>query len=190
MEPAPSRIRRQRASIQPIAPDTFDEPIKPGPPSRRPRNTLSNVLAVAAVLFAILAVFLYLRPGGGGIAPIPQASPGRNELVNVVKALEGQGLAVQQPPGLFVTAGALGVPGQGVEIAGNPAFIFLFQDASRAAAAAKTADPASVSPATRPGTPTPEGERRLAQGSNVVVVMLGGDDATWQKVGAAIASLP
>lgn len=150
---------------------------------------MSNVLAVAAVLFAILAVFLYLRPGGSGIAPIPQAKPGGNELINVVKALEGQGLAVTQPQGLFVPAGALDVPGQGLEIAGNPAFVFLFPDAA-SAAAAKDVDVAAIAPPAKSGAPAPVGERRLTQGSNVILVMLGGDDAAWQKATAAIASLP
>ena len=43
------------------------------PERRKPNNTLSNILAVAAVLLALLAVVLYLRPGGG-IAPVPLAN--------------------------------------------------------------------------------------------------------------------
>lgn len=158
------------------------------PERRKPRNTLSNIFAVVAVVFAILAVVLYLRPGRG-IAPVPTAVPGGNQLINVVRALESQGLDVSQPQGLFVPAGEGGVPGQGLEIGGNPAFVFLYPDESQAQGAVLTLDPAAVVPGELRGTPMPEGERRITQGSNVVLIMAGGDDAAWQKVEAAIAGL-
>ncbi|MFT4041490.1 MAG: hypothetical protein QM692_25120 [Thermomicrobiales bacterium] len=160
----------------------------PAPKAQKPKNTLSNILAVVAVVFALLAVVLYLRPNQG-IAPIPTAAPGANELINVVQALKAQDLNATQPQGLFVPAGALSVPGQGLEINGSPAFVFLFPDAGAAQGAALTGDPAAIVPAALRGTPTPEGERRLTANSNVVLVMIGGDDATWQKVEAAIAGL-
>ena len=158
------------------------------PERRKARNTLSNLLAVVAVILAILAVVLYLRPGRG-IAPVPTAVPGGNQLINVVRALESQGLEVSQPQGMFVPAGDGGVPGQGLEIAGSPAFVFLYPDVSQAQGAVLTLDPAAVVPEALRGTPMPEGERRITQGSNVVLIMAGGDDATWQKVEAAVAGL-
>ena len=158
------------------------------PEQRKPKNTLSNILAVAAVLLAILAVVLYLRPGRG-IAPIPTAAPGDNQLINVVRALEAQGLQVTQTQGMFVPAGDAGVPGQGLEVGGNPAFVFLFPDETQAQSAVLTLDPAAVVPGEKRGTPLPEGERRMTQGSNVILVMVGGDDAAWQKVEIAIAGL-
>lgn len=158
------------------------------PERRKSRNTLSNIFAAVAVIFAILAVVLYLRPGQG-IAPVPTAMPGGNQLINVVRALESQGLEVSQPQGMFVPAGEGGVPGQGLEIAGGSAFVFLYPDESQAQGAVLTLDPAAVVPDEVRGTPMPEGERRIAQGSNVVLIMAGGDDATWQKVEAAVAGL-
>ena len=158
------------------------------PERRKPGNTLSNVFAVVAVIFAILAVVLYLRPGRG-IAPVPTAVPGGNQLINVVRALEAEGLQVAQPQGLFVPAGDAGVPGQGLEIAGAPAFVFLFPDDTQAQGAVLTLDPAAVIPDQIRGTPMPEGERRITQGSNVVLVMAGGDDTTWQKVETAVSGL-
>ena len=156
------------------------------PEQRKPKNTLSNILAVVAVLLAILAVVLYLRPGRG-IAPIPTASPGENQLINVVRALEGQGLQVTQTQGMFVPAGDAGVPGQGLAVDGNPAFVFLYPDQAQAQGTVLTLDPAAVIPDTLRGTPLPTGERRMAQGSNVVLIMVGGDDVTWQKVETAIS---
>lgn len=160
----------------------------PAPRAQKPGNTLSNILAVVAAVFAILAVVLYLRPNQG-IAPIPTAAPGRNELINVVQALKAQDLPVTQPQGLFVPAGTLSVPGQGLQIDGAPAFVFLFPDAGTAQGSALTGDPAAIIPDALRGTPTPGGERRLTQNSNVVLVMIGGDDTTWHKVETAIAGL-
>ena len=157
---------------------------------RRRSNTASNLFALAAVVFGVLALVLYFRNPGGGVAPVPVAPPGGNELVNVTDALRSQGLDVQQPPGLFIPRGALDVPGQGVEIDGMPAFIFLYPDAetARTAAAGVAAD--DVVPVRLAGTPTPDGERRMTQGSNVIVLLIGGSPETWQKVEAAVASLP
>lgn len=152
------------------------------------RILASNLFAIAAVIFAIIAIVLYLRPGGSGVAPIPTAAPGGNQIVNVTEALKAQGLEVRQPPGLFIPAGTLDVPGQGLEIDGNPAFVFLFKDVATAQAAASI-DPSTIVPDRLAGTPTPPGERRMVQGSNVVLLLVGGDDATWQNVERAVSSL-
>ena len=157
---------------------------------RRRSNTVSNLFALAAVLFGVLALVLYFRNPGGGIAPVPVATPGGNELVNVTDALRSQGLEVEQPPRLFIPRGELDVPGQGIEIDGMPGFIFLYPDAEAARADAAGVDAADVVPDRLAGTPAPEGERRMAQGSNVIVLLIGGSPETWQKVEAAVATLP
>ena len=164
-----------------------DVEVQRTPPRRS--NLVSNLFAVAAVAFGILALVMYLR-NSGGTAPVPIATPGGNEQVNVTDALRAQGLDVQQPPRLFIPRGPLDEPGQGVEIDGSPAFIFLYPDAAAARADAAGADPNAVVPERLAGTPTPDGERRMAQGSNVIVLLVGGSDETWQKVEAAVASLP
>ena len=159
---------------------------------RSQRNLLSNVFAVLAVALGLVALVLFAREytGSGGIAPIPTAAPGGNQIVNVTRALEAQGLTVQQPPGLFIPRGKLDVPGQGAEVDGAPIFIFLFPDAAAAKDAAAVADPDAIVPATLAGTPAPPGERHLAQGSNVVVLLVDGSPDVWQKVQTAIAGLP
>ena len=158
-------------------------------PKQRRSNLVSNIFAIAAVAFAILAAVLYFRESGGGIAPIPTAAPGGNQIVNVTEALQAQGLGIEQPRGLFIPRGALDAPGQGVEIDGVPAFVFLYPDAEAARADAAAADPNAVVPDRLAGTPAPLGERRMTQGSNVVVLMVGGDEEMWQKVESAVASL-
>jgi hypothetical protein len=152
-------------------------------------NLASNLFAVAAVVFAILAIVLYVR-NPGGTAPVPTAAPGGNEFVNVADALRAQGLNVGQPRGLFIPRGALDAPGQGIEIDGAPGFIFLYPDAETARADVVDAVAADVVPERLGGTPAPEGERRLTQGSNVVVVLIGGSAETWQRVKTAVAGLP
>jgi hypothetical protein len=151
-------------------------------------NLVSNLFAVAAVAFAVLAVILYAR-GPSFVPSVPTAVPGGNQLANVTDALEAQGLRVEQPQGLFIARGALEAPGQGVEIDGMPGFIFLYPDAAAAAADAADADPDQVVPERLAGEPAPEGERRMTQGSNVIVLLVGGDAETWQKVETAVASL-
>ncbi len=159
--------------------------------SRRRRGTIvSNLFAVAAVAFGILAIFLYLRNPGGGVAPVPTAAPGGNQLVNVTDALRAQDLDIDQPPRLFIPVGTLTSPGQGVLIDGSPGFIFLYPDTEAARLDAQNADPETIVPERLAGTPTSEGERRMTQGSNVIVLLVGGSAETWQKVEAAVASLP
>jgi hypothetical protein len=159
-------------------------------PGRRKPNLASNLFAVAAVLLAILAVVFYLRDSGGGVAPIPTAAPGNNQIVNVTEALKAQGLDVRQPPGRFIPAGALQAPGQGIEVNGSPGFVFLYPDAGAAVADAQSASPDAIVPERLSGTPVPAGERRMVQGSNVILLLVGGDEETWRKVEAAVASLP
>jgi hypothetical protein len=156
---------------------------------KRKSNLVSNIFAVAAVAFAVLAAILYFRDYGGGVAPIPTAAPGGNQIVNVTEALKAQGFGIEQPRGLFIPRGVLDAPGQGVEINGVPAFVFLYPDAEAARADAAAADPNAVVPERLAGTPAPTGERRLTRGSNVVVLVVGGDEEMWQKVESAVASL-
>ena len=61
-------------------------------------------------------------------------------MVNVTDALRAQGLDIQQPPGLFIPRGALDAPGQGIEIDGDPGFIFLYPDVETARLDAEDAD--------------------------------------------------
>jgi hypothetical protein len=159
--------------------------------SKARSNLLSTLFAVAAVLFAVLAVVLYVRDSNrGGVAPVPTAAPGGNQIVNVTDALRAQGLSVEQPPRLFVPTGTLSVPGQGVLIDGSPAFIFLFPDAAAAQSAAQSSDPDHIIPDRLAGTPSPSGERRLTQGSNVIVVLIDGSEETWQKTQNTVSHLP
>lgn len=160
------------------------------PAGGRGRRTLSNLFAALAVVFAVIAIVLFARDRRFGVAPVPTAAPGGSQIVNVVGALERSGLSVAQPPGSFIPKGALAVPGQGVEIDGNPGFIFLYESAAAAVADAATVAPDAVVPERVGKDPAPPGQRRMVQGSNVILLMIGGSDQTWQKVESAITMLP
>lgn len=170
-------------------PGTVEEQPESRTPKRR-RNTVSNLFAVAAVVFGILAVVLYLRDSRGGVAPVPTAAPGHNQIVNVTTALKQEGLQVEQPPGQFIPVGELAVPGQGIEINGHPGFVFLFADTAAAQAAVEDIDVDRLAPDRIAGTPAPEGQRFLAQASNVLLLLIGADDETWEAVQRALGTLP
>lgn len=161
------------------------------PAARSRRNLVSNLLAVAAVIFAIIAIVLYAQgTRTGGIAPIPTPAAGSLQIVNVTEALKAQGLTVKQPPGLFISAAKLGTPGQGLEIDGVPAFVFLFKSEVDAREALDGIDPDSLVPERLAGTRVPPGQRHLVQGRDVAILVVGGDETLWQKVDDAVAGLP
>jgi hypothetical protein len=161
------------------------------PAVRGRRNLVSNLLAVAAVIFAIIAIVLYAQGSRtGGIAPIPTPAAGSLQIVNVTEALKAQGLDVKQPPGLFIPSTELGTPGQGVEVDGIPAFVFLFKTEEAAREALDGIEPESLVPERLAGTRVPAGQRHLVQGRDVAILVVGGDETLWQKVDAAVAGLP
>lgn len=161
------------------------------PAARGRRNLVSNLLAVAAVIFAIIAIVLYAQGSRtGGIAPIPTPAAGALQIVNVTEALKAQGVDVKQPPGLFIPATKLGTPGQGIEIDGVPAFVFLFTSEVDARQALEDIDPESLVPARLEGTRVPSGQRHLVRGRDVAILVVGGDETLWHKVDDAVASLP
>jgi hypothetical protein len=115
--------------------------------------------------------------------------PSRHLLASVIDALSAQGLSVQQPPGVFVPRGAFSVPGQGVQIDGLLAYVFIYPDADTAAQDARQVTLSTASLELGPGTPTPLNDLHMTQGSNVIVVLIGGSTEIWERIRTAIASL-
>lgn len=152
---------------------------------------LSAVLAVLAVLLATGVVRF-----GPSTPPPPPPTPGQITVIDVVRALEAQGLAVQQVQ-QGVPRGAFSAPGQGLTVDGEPAYLFVFPDPEIAQNEAEGVDPFAVLPASAMPTPGPEeipspdaAPPLLVRGSNVVVAMPGGSDDQRAKVRAAIEGLP
>lgn len=152
---------------------------------------LSAVLAVLAVLLATGVVRF-----GPSTPPPPPPKPGQIQVIDVVRALEAQGLAVQQvPQGL--PRGAFSAPGQGLTVDGEPLYLFVFPDTETAQSEVEAADPFAVLPAAAMATPGREeipspdtAPPMIVQGSNVAVAMARGSDDQRAKVRAAIEGLP
>lgn len=168
-------------------------------PRRRGAHLLSTLLFIAAIGFAGAAVYLYVTEDEAADGPPPPAAaePGRNEAANVMAGLKEAGLEPKY--GRYsVETDQLSQPGQTIELGEHNFFIFIYPDADgQAAIAAREADAADVDPATMTlqsrsaERPLGEGEElHVFQGSNIVGVLVGGDDDLVQKVQDVIESLP
>jgi hypothetical protein len=167
-------------------------------PQRRGAHLLSTLLFIAAIAFAAAAVYLYLTEDDVPPGPDrPAAEAGRNEFRHVVEGLQDAGLAAQ--PGRYsAEANQLEQPGQTIEVEGQNLFVFIYVDADgNVAAADREADAADLDPATlqlvsrSAERPLNEGEEvHIFQGSNVIGILVGGDDDLAQTVSGVIDSLP
>lgn len=168
------------------------------PTQRRWAHLLSTVLFIAAIAFAAAALYFYLTqedsPEG---PPRPAAEAGRNEFAHVVGGLNDAG--VEAKPGRYsAEANQLTQPGQTIEVNGQNLFVFIYPDAEGAAAVAdREADAADLDPATlelasrSAERPLNDGEElHVFQNSNVIAVLVGGDDDLVQTVQDVINSLP
>ncbi|MBA2246633.1 MAG: hypothetical protein H0W23_00775 [Chloroflexia bacterium] len=173
---------------------------QPARGSRRGAQILSSILFLAALGFAAAGIYLYFftdeepprEPA------IPTTTPGRNGLADVIRAFDTAGLDADygRSPATADTS-QIRTPGQHAVVDDRSVFIFTFPgtnaDAARAAReeAAARVDPATMTLATRGGQSIGEGETlRAFQGSNVIAVLVGGDDALAAQVQAVIESLP
>lgn len=168
-------------------------------PSRTWANRLSTVLFAAAILFAGLAVYLYFTEESSPQGPsVPTPESGRNGFANVIEALRDAGLEDVDPGRYTATADQLEQPGQVIEIGETNLFVFIYPDADpQAAVAAREADAADLDPETLVLTarqaerPLNENEEsHVFQASNVIVVLVGGDDELVTMVQDAIDTLP
>jgi len=146
---------------------------------------LAVVLGVAAVVTAIQE-----RQREAAHQP-PPATPGDNQAIDVLHALQWQGIAVDFGK-RGVPRGEFSAPGQELLAGSTPIYVFIFPDPAQARQEAAGADPAKAIPRPLAGaTPAPAtGPPFMVQGSNVVAVVDGGDDALHAKVKAAIEGLP
>lgn len=176
-----------------------DASTQPNRPSgRRWPHLLSTILFIAAIGFAVAAVYLYIEGENTPSAPErPTTQPGRNEFASVVDELNDAGLTAN--PGRYTaTANQLDQPGQTIEVNDHNLFVFIYPDADGDRAIAdREADASDLDADTVVLTsrsaerPLNEGEEvHIFQGSNVIAVLVGGDDELVQTVGDVIASLP
>lgn len=154
-------------------------------------SALTALFAVLAVALAVAALVLWLRDRGRpDEPPVPTAVAGENELIHVQRALEAEGLEVAAQPG-GLPAGELGVPGQRLDVAGRPLYVFVYPTSDDAATPAAALDPNTALPAANArGTPVATEPPYLVHRSNVIVALIGGDEGLRANVDAAMARLP
>lgn len=162
---------------------------------RRNRNIGSSLLfaALTVALVAIAITYLEDEEDPPPTAPIPTAA-GRNEAINVMQALEAQGLAAAFGPGGATVAG-LTPPGQRLNLGDATLYFFIYDSVADREAESATLDEATLTLKTPSGTPiagagTPEPDVHLVTGSNVIAILVGGTPEQIEQVDAAIASLP
>jgi hypothetical protein len=147
------------------------------------------LFAIAAALFVVVAV-LYVRDRRDAKPiPTPPQVAGRNEMINVKQALEAQGLSVKFAPG-GARSDALSEAGQVLDINGATAYVFVYTSVG-----AREADTNSLDLSAQPlldvrGTPIVGGPPKTFTGSNILLLLFGGDDSIAAKVDAAIKGLP
>jgi hypothetical protein len=146
---------------------------------------LAVVLGVAAVVTAIQE-----RQREAAHQP-PPATPGDNQAIDVLQALQRQGIAVDFGR-RGVPRGEFTVPGQELLAGATPIYVFIFPDLAQAKQEAANADPAKALPRPLAGASPPPagGPPFMVQGSNVGVIVDGGDDALRQQVKTAVEGLP
>ena len=178
----------------------MDQVNQPARGARRGAQILSSILFLAAIGFAAAGIYLYFFTDEEAPAnpAIPTTTPGRNGLADVIRAFDAAGLNADygRSPATADTS-QIETPGQHVIVDDRSVFIFTFPGANAEAAraareeAAAAVDPTTMTLATRGGQPIGEGETlRAFQGSNVIAILVGGDDALAAKVQSVIESLP
>jgi hypothetical protein len=169
-------------------------------PQRSRALALSNILFALMVVSAGVVAYLYFvedRFFQEGPEP-PACEQGRNELICVVQALDGQELDRVDPGRYTATANQLSQPGQVIEVNDINAFLFIYPAASGdEAVAARQADASDLDAETVQITarisdrPLNEGQDvHIFEQSNVILIVVGGSDDELSQIEAAMDTLP
>ncbi len=160
-------------------------------PRSRIANWLSLALfALAAILFVAVAV-LYVRDRDEKVQtpPPPTSQPGHAQLINVVDALRAQGIKTEISHDPSPRFAALTPPAQGLTADGKPLYVFIYDDPTIREDESDSLETADLVPESTTGTPL-SGEPHAVGGSNVYVILFGGDAELAAKVDRAIQGLP
>ncbi|HEU0164056.1 MAG TPA: hypothetical protein VFQ54_03370 [Thermomicrobiales bacterium] len=166
---------------------------------QRGPHILSTLLFIAAIGFAVAAGYLYLQDRDHTENRVPPtALPGRNDLGAVLQQFKDAGLSAGYGR---ITGHAEGIdePGQSLTVDGQTVLVFIYNDADKAssvkdrkAAAATLPDDLDGVAITSPsGTDLRKGQPiYMAQGSNIITIMIGGDADLASKVQTVVEALP
>jgi hypothetical protein len=148
------------------------------------------MFGAAAILLVVVGVMYYRdRQKQDETPPPPVASPGGNQLINVVEALRAQGLKTEILP-RTARADELSEVAQGLTVDGAPLYVFLYPDTAGREGESKGLDPATLAVRSASGTPVATGTPHVISHSNVIAALYGGSSQVAGKVDAAINGLP
>lgn len=172
----------------------------PGSGRRRGAQILSTLLFLVALVFAGAAIYIWYiddEPSDNA-PPVPTATPGLYTLADVLTAFkeaELDGDYGRSPA--TVKSNQMTPPGQHLIIEDQSVYVFIYPsgDAQTGAAAREAAaqdlDPATMTLTTPSGQSFSEGETlSVSGGSNVIAVLVGGDDELQTQVRDVIEGLP
>ena len=159
---------------------------------RSPRPALSWLFLVLSVALFAAGAFLYFQDRGDEeTIEIPIAAAGENELVHVVSALEAEDVTVEY------LSGADGVgsrmlennAGQALSADGERLYVFIYPDVEMRELATLDVLAEDVDLENNAGDPVASADLRLFTGSNVAVVLVGGDEDLAEKIAAGLEQL-
>jgi hypothetical protein len=185
---------QEQEQPQPQPQPPADSQRRPNRNRNRNRNLGSSLLFAALAIVLAAAAYILYQEDDPSEPPVPAATPGHYELIQVRDALDAQGLDATLGQGAFLAEG-LTPPGQFITLGGDAAvYAFIYPDTAAQAAEATTLDPATLAittPSRRPvaGVGSDQTELHIAAGSNVIAVLVGGSPEQIEQFDAAIASL-
>ena|GEM_PF-2102222 len=169
---------------------------------RRGPHLLSTILFLVAIGFALVAAYLYWDESQNkkNDPTPPPAASGEYTLAQVKTALDQQGLKTEFGRSSGHANQISGVPGQYISIGNDDAvvYVFVFSSSEGAQAAIQIAsdtyagiDESSLVLTRQSGDIIGEDQPKHAfLGSNIIAVLVGGDDALVEDVKTAVEGLP
>ncbi len=154
------------------------------------RNRLSTLLFIAAAALLAFAAWQYWQDrNSNDVPPPPPSVPGRAELKNVYDVLTTEGLDVA-----YGQDGAriedLTPAGQQLTVNGQDLFVFIFTDVAAREEQMASIDPESIELVDLFGDPITDETLHVYQQSNILAVLVGGDEELQQSVATAISQIP
>ena len=164
-----------------------------GAPSSKAKRArqLSTMLYVISAVLIVVVFALYFRDRGQKTQtpPTPASIPGQNELINVVDALQVQGLSVKAAPG-GASTDAFTPPGQVLSVNDKTVYVFIYASPDDRTIDSDGLDPSTIAITTLAGTAVPAAELTVFSQSNVIAVLVDGDASLAAKIDAGTKALP
>jgi hypothetical protein len=151
---------------------------------------LSTILYAVSAILIVVVVVLYFRDRGHDTQepPTPPSVAGQNQLINVIDAFQKQGLTATAGPG-GAHVDELTPPGQHLDVNGKTVYIFVYASPDDRKTDTDGVDFANLT-LTASNTPVPPDQLKVSAESNIVAVLVDGDDALAAKIEAGMKALP